>query len=686
MRGTKMKREKGGGGGPPAAAENPKISAGKGKSRSSRWDKEQPKESKPNSSKLQPSADPEEAKVAVEPQDTTPQPAERTQAGPSTSSQNPQAAGDANSPAQWKAPQAPPQIGFEVLEKRSIIMSDGTSRSYYAVPSDPSHPSPSFAGNNASTPYFDNANFGMRDSIPGPYPGQEINNPYNRPENLQREAEIERFYAANPTRPGGPVYEASAFNGPNNPFGANSESFPREAQPVEGSVPRDRDSQYFEAGRDRDFFRPEGPGREEHLYRNSGPAASGNDMEYMRHMREMEAQDYYSKEQERARFSRMEDDSMRQKMPAIARSYDSPHGASASGVLPHDREQWISPSRMAGPSGFTNRGRQDLQYNNSPLTRKREEDHDYHRPSKYQKHNDGYDRAPLDGRPHNSDVQFGSEPMHALGAADISEDFKQNIQKAFLRLSKVLYENPEHCHKYEEDGKAGQVRCVVCGWQSNFFIDTHSLVMHAYNAENPALRTDHLGLHKALCVMMGWSYALPPDSAKSYQSLTSPEAAANKEDLMLWPPLVIINNAYSGKKRDSIGNREMEEKLKELGFSGGKPKALYGKDGHYRGTVVVKFSPSSSGVREADRLVKYFEVNKHGRKDWLRVQASTTNQGNDDKNPDLVQIDEKTKMEKRVFYGYFAIAGDLEKLDFDMRKKAIIKSRREIDATADGVC
>ncbi|KAH9318548.1 hypothetical protein KI387_020317, partial [Taxus chinensis] len=684
----KTKREKEATAAAAESSKNAAASESKSKSRGSRWDKDQPKEPKPSSSNPNPPTDPDESKAAVpnavDPQDSNPRPpADRTQAGPSPPSQNPNvAAGFPNSPAQWRAA---PQIGFEVLDKRSISMGDGTSRTYYALPSDHSQPpQPTFAGNSISAPQFDSANFATADPNPGPYTGQERSNTYNWPENpLPREAEIGKFHASNPMGPGGTVYVASAFNGSKNPFGPRSESFPRETQAVEGSIHSDRDSHYFEIGRDRDVFRPEGSPREEHLYRNLGPAAPGSDMEYMWHMRETEAQEYYGKEQEQMGFSFLEDGTMRQKRPALTRSYDSPHGASASGLLPHDREQWISPSHMGGASGFLSQGRQDLQYNNSPLTRKREEDYDYQRTSKYQKQNDGYDRAPKDGRPSDNDVQFGREAVHGLGLADSSEEFKQKVQKAFLRLSKVVYENPEQCQRYQEDGKAGQVSCVVCGWQSKTFVDTHSLVMHAYNAENPALRTDHLGLYKALCVLMGWSHALPPDSVKSYQSLTSAEATTNKEDLMLWPPLVIIDNAYSGKKRDGVGNREMDEQLKELGFSGGKAKALYGKDGHHRGTVVIKFSPSSSGLQEADRLVKHFEANKHGRKDWLRVQDSTLNQENDDKNPDIVQIDEKTKLEKRVFYGYIAIAGDLAKLDFDMRKKAVVKSRREIDATSD---
>ena len=42
-------------------------------------------------------------------------------------------------------------------------------------------------------------------------------------------------------------------------------------------------------------------------------------------------------------------------------------------------------------------------------------------------------------------------------------------------------------------------------------------------------------------------------------------------------------------------------------------------------------------------------------------------------------MDEKTGERKRIFYGYLAIASDLDKLDFDTKKKIMIKSRRELD-------
>lgn len=100
------------------------------------------------------------------------------------------------------------------------------------------------------------------------------------------------------------------------------------------------------------------------------------------------------------------------------------------------------------------------------------------------------------------------------------------------------------------------------------FPDMHALVMHTYNSDNADLRVDHLGLHKALCVLMGWNYSKPPDNSKAYQYLSADEAAANLDDLIMWPPLVIIHNTNTGKTRDGrmegLGNKTMDSKIRGI--------------------------------------------------------------------------------------------------------------------------
>lgn len=100
------------------------------------------------------------------------------------------------------------------------------------------------------------------------------------------------------------------------------------------------------------------------------------------------------------------------------------------------------------------------------------------------------------------------------------------------------------------------------------FPDMHALIMHTYNPDNADSRVDHLGLHKALCVLMGWNYSKPPDNSKAYQFLPADEAAANQDDLIMWPPLVIIHNTNTGKNRDGrmegLGNKMMDNKIRGI--------------------------------------------------------------------------------------------------------------------------
>jgi hypothetical protein len=66
----------------------------------------------------------------------------------------------------------------------------------------------------------------------------------------------------------------------------------------------------------------------------------------------------------------------------------------------------------------------------------------------------------------------------------------------------------------------------------------HALLNHAYHAKNLEHRADHLGLHKAVCVLMGWNYSVDPVHKNAYQSLSTANAEANQGDLILWPPTV----------------------------------------------------------------------------------------------------------------------------------------------------
>ncbi|KAG8073550.1 hypothetical protein GUJ93_ZPchr0006g43436 [Zizania palustris] len=254
---------------------------------------------------------------------------------------------------------------------------------------------------------------------------------------------------------------------------------------------------------------------------------------------------------------------------------------------------------------------------------------------------------------------------------------RQALKRAFLKYTKMLNESAVQRRSYLEGGR---VPCLACGRSSKDFADVHGLVMHAYNPPNADSFVDHLGLHKALCVLMGWDYTKVPENSKAYQSLLPDLVQASREDLIIWPPTVIVRNTATGRKKDGrcegLGNKEMDKKISELGFAGGKSKSLYGKEGHL-GLTLIKFANSPSGLKEAERFAEFLERQDHGRIGWSRAQA---NQSVDsDNNPLLVEMDNRTGEKTRVLYGYLAISSDLDELDSDSRKRASLKSRRDLN-------
>jgi XS domain len=94
--------------------------------------------------------------------------------------------------------------------------------------------------------------------------------------------------------------------------------------------------------------------------------------------------------------------------------------------------------------------------------------------------------------------------------------------------------------------------------------------------------------------------------------------------------------------------------------------------------TLVRFSKTLAGLEEAERLVELFEKSGQGRNNWTEVQKSRDKSVNtSDKNPNLVK--EYGSGEKLVLYGYLATASDLEILDFDAKKRATVRSRKESD-------
>lgn len=343
-------------------------------------------------------------------------------------------------------------------------------------------------------------------------------------------------------------------------------------------------------------------------------------------------------------------------------------------VLGQQSERWVSYISSSPPKG---KSCNHLQYDDDSVGKIEKEQSCYYENDCNDKHMPWDEHSAKYGAPLRH-----RKPIRQPDLNENSEEFKQRINRAYLRFSKSLNQNSEEKKKYQEQGKSGSLSCIVCGRHSKDFVDTHSLAMHLYYSQEADWLAEHKALFKALCVLMGWNQDMPPDNAKLYQSLDLIEARAKQEDLILWPPLIIVHNTRIGKGKDGlwegIGNQEMDKLLTELGFGSGKAKALYGREGH-KGILAIKFLPTVAGLQEAERFHKYFECHKRGRKDWLHIQSSHTAKQHDNEGPDLIRIDEKTKEKKRVLYGYLGIAGDLEELDFGTKKRILVRSKKDME-------
>lgn len=71
-----------------------------------------------------------------------------------------------------------------------------------------------------------------------------------------------------------------------------------------------------------------------------------------------------------------------------------------------------------------------------------------------------------------------------------------------------------------------------------------------------------MGLHKALCWLMGWSSEVAPNGLWVQRILPHVEAFALKEDLIIWPPVLIIHNSSiatdNTSERVTISCEELE--------------------------------------------------------------------------------------------------------------------------------
>lgn len=89
---------------------------------------------------------------------------------------------------------------------------------------------------------------------------------------------------------------------------------------------------------------------------------------------------------------------------------------------------------------------------------------------------------------------------------------------------------------------------------------------HALTSSKAGLRSQHLGLQKALCALMGWKSADAHKDCWVREKLSNAETMALKEDLIIWPPVVIIHNSSitsnNQDQRVVVSAEELESQLR----------------------------------------------------------------------------------------------------------------------------
>ncbi|KAL5580297.1 hypothetical protein UlMin_012739 [Ulmus minor] len=257
-----------------------------------------------------------------------------------------------------------------------------------------------------------------------------------------------------------------------------------------------------------------------------------------------------------------------------------------------------------------------------------------------------------------------------------SNEFNWLVHRAFFKFIKNLNENPAQRRKYLEQEGQFSLRCAACGRNSKEFVDKMALLQHAFMSRNASSRTEHLGFHKALCVLLGWNSATAPNSPWVRQILPDAEALALREDLIIWPPLVIIHNIsiVSGNQEDRVivSIQRLEAILRSKGFDRDTIKLFRGKPAN-QSILVATFNASLFGLLEAERLHKLYVENKHGRNELLQIKSIChSNMSNE-----IRRLSKADKAEI-ILYGYLGLAEDLDKLDFHTKSSCVVRSKKEI--------
>ncbi|KAI4373081.1 hypothetical protein MLD38_011244 [Melastoma candidum] len=261
-----------------------------------------------------------------------------------------------------------------------------------------------------------------------------------------------------------------------------------------------------------------------------------------------------------------------------------------------------------------------------------------------------------------SDVEFSVEP----DAPEGSVGYETLVHKSFLKYSRDVNLNPRVQKRYRAQGKLGTLSCVVRGKSSSKeFQDAQGLAKHCLMSRRIGLKALH------------FATVLPQE-----------EARAAREDLTLWPPIVVIHNISmvvdNSEDQKVINVNNIESFLRGKGFATGKMTVCIGKPSD-QSVILVKFLETFSGLENAGRLHEYFTVNKRSRQEFTRI-ASRRGNGSSRGQAHAVdsQVSQGDKIGETVLYGYVGVADDMDRLDFGTKKEVKLKSRREILDLANG--
>lgn len=91
--------------------------------------------------------------------------------------------------------------------------------------------------------------------------------------------------------------------------------------------------------------------------------------------------------------------------------------------------------------------------------------------------------------------------------------------------------------------------------------------------------------------------------------------------------------------------------------------------------MAVIFNSTLSGLEAAERLHNFYSKTKHGKSDFENFRSCSSSCSREASKA-------SEKKPEHVLYGYLGIAEDLDKLEYETKKRCVVKSKKEIQSIA----